>query len=173
MAAGTRRQQPGPARAIRGARCHAAALGQWRIAAIPRGGHHGEHLDVRGRSVGPDLRAGSRAEAYRLVSRARRLFFKRMPVVGYWSLYRRDRLLVCLDPDRDQPLWATRPAEDAEASFVAARQATGDGRWIATDLQGRVTLFDGVSGRSRQPWRFAYRGRFRPSLAGHLRRGDP
>ena len=58
-----------------------------------------------------------------------------------------NRLLVCLDPDRDQPLWATRPAEDAEASFVGAPQATGDGRWIATDLQGRVTLFDGVSGK--------------------------
>ncbi|HTK75221.1 MAG TPA: hypothetical protein VL371_08185, partial [Gemmataceae bacterium] len=58
-----------------------------------------------------------------------------------------NRLLVCLDPDRDQPLWATRPAEDAEALFVGAPQAMGDGRWIATDLLGRVTLFEGVSGK--------------------------
>jgi len=35
------------------------------------------------------------------------------------------KFLVCLDPDRDLPLWAVRTGEDADATLVGAPQPAG------------------------------------------------
>jgi hypothetical protein len=53
-----------------------------------------------------------------------------------------DRSAVCLDPESDLPKWVVRTGEDVEGRLVGAPQPVGDGRWLVTDLGGRVTIFD-------------------------------
>jgi hypothetical protein len=64
-------------------------------------------------------------------------------LVAYTSA---NRFLVCLDPDREAPVWVVRPGEDADAPLVGAPQVAAKG-WIVTDLAGRVTLFDAPTGK--------------------------
>ena len=122
---------------------------------------------------GPYLRHGSRAEAYQLVSRGSPLVLQAdaggRQLVAYTVA---NRLLVCLDPDRDQPLWATRRPRTPRHRSSGA-QATGDGRWIATDLQGRVMLFDGVSGKVAATLEIRLPGAVPAVASGLLGRGDP
>lgn len=56
------------------------------------------------------------------------------------------RAVAALDPDREEPLWVTPVSEDAGITVVGAPQPAGAGRWVATDLAGRVLLFDGATG---------------------------
>jgi hypothetical protein len=58
-----------------------------------------------------------------------------------------NRFLVCVEPDRDTPLWAVRAGEEAETAIVGAPQAAAGGRWIATDLAGRLVVHEGASGK--------------------------
>jgi hypothetical protein len=58
-----------------------------------------------------------------------------------------NKYLVCLDPGSDHPPWAVRTSDDADVTLIGAPQSAGDGRWMATDLAGRVTLLDGESGK--------------------------
>src|SRR5262249_33220410 len=53
------------------------------------------------------------------------------------------KYLVCLDPDRDAPLWSVRTGEEADATLVGPPQPAGSGRWLTADLAGRVSVFDG------------------------------
>jgi hypothetical protein len=57
------------------------------------------------------------------------------------------KFLVCIDPDKDHPLWSARSGDDADATLVGAPQPAGAGRWLATDLAGRVSVFDGKGGK--------------------------
>jgi outer membrane protein assembly factor BamB len=59
-----------------------------------------------------------------------------------------DRSLVCLDPEKDGLMWAVRLGDEADATLVGAPQPAGAGRWLATDLGGRVTLYDAEGGKS-------------------------
>lgn len=52
------------------------------------------------------------------------------------------KFLVGLDPDKDAPLWARRIGEDMDSTFVGPPQPAGGGRWLVTDLGGRVAVFD-------------------------------
>jgi hypothetical protein len=58
-----------------------------------------------------------------------------------------NRFLVCVDPDRDAPLWAVRTGEEAETAIVGAPQAAAGGRWVATDLAGRLVVYEGTAGK--------------------------
>jgi hypothetical protein len=58
-----------------------------------------------------------------------------------------NRFLVCVDPDRDAPRWAIRMGEEAESAIVGAPQAAAGGRWVATDLAGRVVVYEGAAGK--------------------------
>jgi outer membrane protein assembly factor BamB len=57
------------------------------------------------------------------------------------------RQVVCLDPDADAPVWVTAASDDAGAVVVGAPLPAGDGRWLVTELGGRVRLVDGATGR--------------------------
>jgi hypothetical protein len=57
------------------------------------------------------------------------------------------RYLVCIDPDRDAPLWTVKSGDEAESALVGAPQVASGGRWIATDLTNRVLIYDGPSGK--------------------------
>lgn len=52
---------------------------------------------------------------------------------------------VAINPEQEDPLWATRPIEDA-SSIVGAPQSAGANRWVITDLAGRVLVLDGDTG---------------------------
>jgi len=62
-------------------------------------------------------------------------------LVAYTSA---NRFLVCLDPDREAPVWVVSAGEDAGAPLVGAPQAVAGGGWLVTDLSGRVTLYSAV-----------------------------
>ncbi|MBA4187025.1 MAG: hypothetical protein C0467_03310 [Planctomycetaceae bacterium] len=53
-----------------------------------------------------------------------------------------NKFLVCLDPERDLPRWAKKVSDDADITLVGPPCPAGTGRWIVSDLGGRVTLFD-------------------------------
>ncbi|MBX9585473.1 MAG: hypothetical protein K2X87_34635, partial [Gemmataceae bacterium] len=57
------------------------------------------------------------------------------------------RRVVCLDPDADAPVWVTAAADDAGAVVVGAPVPAGDGRWLVTELGGRVRVLDGATGQ--------------------------
>jgi PQQ-like domain len=56
--------------------------------------------------------------------------------------------VVCIDPEHDLPRWVVQPSVEIDGTLVGAPQPAGAGRWIVTDIGGRVTLFDaaGVKG---------------------------
>ncbi|HEY1190602.1 MAG TPA: PQQ-binding-like beta-propeller repeat protein, partial [Gemmata sp.] len=56
------------------------------------------------------------------------------------------RAVGALDPDHEEPLWVAPTGDDASATVVGAPHPAGEGRWVATDLVGRVMLFDGATG---------------------------
>ncbi|MBA4067242.1 MAG: hypothetical protein C0501_26750 [Isosphaera sp.] len=53
---------------------------------------------------------------------------------------------VCLDPDRDAPKWVVKAGDEADAALVGAPQPAGGGRWLLTDLGGRVRVVDAGGG---------------------------
>ncbi len=53
-----------------------------------------------------------------------------------------NKFLVCIDPGHDAPRWAKKVGEEADATLVGPPQPAGAGRWLVSDLGGRVTLFD-------------------------------
>lgn len=55
--------------------------------------------------------------------------------------------LVCIDVDRDDLRWVTEPGGET-SDVVGSAQPAGDGRWLSTDLTGRVTIYDGETGRA-------------------------
>lgn len=57
------------------------------------------------------------------------------------------RRVVCLDPDADAPVWVTDLGDDPGAVAVGSPVPAGDGRWLVTDLGGRVRALDGASGK--------------------------
>jgi len=57
-----------------------------------------------------------------------------------------NQFLVCLNPDRDSPLWAARVDDESTAVLVGGPYPAG-GRWLTTNLAGRVSLFGSESGR--------------------------
>jgi outer membrane protein assembly factor BamB len=56
-----------------------------------------------------------------------------------------DKYVVSLDPNKEVSLWSAPIGEETEAILVGAPQPAGDGRWLATDLTGRVLVFDGTN----------------------------
>jgi hypothetical protein len=59
-----------------------------------------------------------------------------------------NQYIVCLDPDRDHPIWAARTSDEAVAVLVGGPHPSGGGRWLVTNLAGRVSLFGSESGKS-------------------------
>jgi hypothetical protein len=52
------------------------------------------------------------------------------------------RNVLFLDPDQENWRWAVRGEDGVERVIVGSPQPAGGGRWLVTDLGGRVTLFD-------------------------------
>jgi outer membrane protein assembly factor BamB len=52
------------------------------------------------------------------------------------------KFLVCIDPDHNVPKIAVQPSDDPDALIVGSPQPAGRGRWLVTDLAGRLTLVD-------------------------------
>jgi hypothetical protein len=52
------------------------------------------------------------------------------------------KFLVCIDPDQHLPKMAVQPSDDPDALLVGSPQPAGRGRWLVTDLAGRLTLVD-------------------------------
>jgi hypothetical protein len=63
----------------------------------------------------------------------------RKPVVAYTV---DDKYVVCIDPEQAAVVktWQTR--EDDEGTLVGSPQPMGHGKWVVTDLGGRVTMFE-------------------------------
>jgi len=59
-----------------------------------------------------------------------------------------DRYAVCIDPDQDAPKWSVLLADDVESTLVGPPQPLGDGRWVTTDLGGRLTVIDASGTRA-------------------------
>lgn len=57
------------------------------------------------------------------------------------------RHLVCLDPDKDTVLWVKATANDPSGTLLGAPLSAGTGRWLVTDLSGRVVVFEGDTGK--------------------------
>jgi hypothetical protein len=55
--------------------------------------------------------------------------------------------VVVLNLDADEPLRVTPAVDDAGTLLVGTPQAAGDGRWLLTDLSGRVAVLDAESGK--------------------------
>src|SRR6185369_7122165 len=53
-----------------------------------------------------------------------------------------NRFVVCLDPEQDAPRWAVKVGDDLAATFVGPPSPAGAGRWMVSDLGGRVTVID-------------------------------
>lgn len=58
-----------------------------------------------------------------------------------------NKFLVCLDPEREVPRWAVKVGDDADAVLVGPPRPTGAGRWLVTELGGRVALFGSDGGK--------------------------
>lgn len=56
--------------------------------------------------------------------------------------------VVCLNVDADDPLWVTPAADHAGRMLVGSPVPIGDGRWLVTDLAGRLAVLDGETGRA-------------------------
>jgi hypothetical protein len=104
--------------------------GTVRLYAADRGG---EHLKIW-RSGGEKLPAGRPTSPFIVQQDA-----GGRPVVAFTI---DNRTLVCIDPEKDAPLWAVRVGDDAESSLLGSPHPAGAGRWVVTDLGGRVTLYD-------------------------------
>jgi hypothetical protein len=52
--------------------------------------------------------------------------------------------VVCLDLDADEPRWITPPSEE---SLVGSPVALGEGKWLITDLGGRVSVLNAETGQ--------------------------
>jgi len=59
-----------------------------------------------------------------------------------------NRLVVCLDPLQDAPLWVYRPAEEHTAALVGPPLPLPDGDWLTVDLSGRITRLAGKTGQA-------------------------
>jgi len=56
------------------------------------------------------------------------------------------KVAAAINPESEDPVWATRTGEDASSVIVGTPQPAGANRWVITDLAGRVLLVDGTSG---------------------------
>lgn len=56
------------------------------------------------------------------------------------------KVAAAINPESEDPVWATRTGEDASSVIVGTPQPAGANRWVITDLAGRVLLIDGASG---------------------------
>lgn len=54
----------------------------------------------------------------------------------------KDKHIVCLNLDADEPRWVANVNDDPTSLLVGSPIAYRDGRWLVTDLCGRVTLLD-------------------------------
>ena len=57
------------------------------------------------------------------------------------------RTAVCFAPDKDVPLWVAKTGDDTASSLVGSPRQIGDGRWLISDLSGRVQVLDGGTGK--------------------------
>ncbi|HEY3789765.1 MAG TPA: hypothetical protein VGL71_12965, partial [Urbifossiella sp.] len=55
--------------------------------------------------------------------------------------------LVCLDVDADEPRWIASMKDDAASNLVGSPLAFGLGRWLTTDLGGRVSILNAENGQ--------------------------
>jgi hypothetical protein len=55
--------------------------------------------------------------------------------------------VVALDPDKDGLLWVSPAADDPNAVLVGLPQPAGAGRWLVTDLTGKLTVYEGDTGK--------------------------
>lgn len=62
------------------------------------------------------------------------------------AAYVADGRVVGLDPDADAPVWVTAAVDGAPA-VVGTPVPAGDGKWLVTDLGGRVRVLDGATGK--------------------------
>jgi hypothetical protein len=58
-----------------------------------------------------------------------------------------ERSLVCIDPVRNLPRCVVRLNDDPEVTVVGAPRAAGSGKWLVTDLAGKVHLVDTATGK--------------------------
>jgi hypothetical protein len=56
--------------------------------------------------------------------------------------------IVCLDLDADQPRWVIATGDDPGRAVVGSPHPMSDGRWLVTDLSGRVSVLDADTGRA-------------------------
>lgn len=59
-----------------------------------------------------------------------------------------NRLVVCLDPQQDTPLWVHRPQEEQSAALVGPPLPLPDGDWLVLDLAGGITRLAGKTGQA-------------------------
>ena len=57
------------------------------------------------------------------------------------------RKVVCLDLDADQPRWVAAAKDDAGSIVVGTPHSAGDGRWLITELGGRVVILNAETGQ--------------------------
>ncbi|HVL11525.1 MAG TPA: hypothetical protein VM529_03115, partial [Gemmata sp.] len=53
-----------------------------------------------------------------------------------------DRIVLCIDPEKDAPLWVARTGEGPEAAIIGAPQPAGTGRWLLTNLGGEAVVYE-------------------------------
>lgn len=78
-----------------------------------------------------------------------------------------EKSIVCLDVDADLPRWVTPVHEDAAENIVGTPVPLGGGRWLATDLGGRVAALKADSGLPEQSLEIGLPGAV-PQSAGTL-----
>lgn len=59
-----------------------------------------------------------------------------------------EKKVVCLDVDADDPKWITAGGEDAASHLVGSPVSAGGGRWLVTDLGGRIAVLNAEAGQA-------------------------
>ena len=57
-----------------------------------------------------------------------------------------EKRIVCLDVDADDPRWVAALKDEAASKIVGTPSSAGEGRWLVTDLGGRVAILNADSG---------------------------
>jgi len=83
-----------------------------------------------------------------------------------------DKKIVCLDVDADEPRWVAAMKDDAASNIVGTPYPAADGRWLITDLGGRVSILNAESGQPELTREVGLPGAV-PATAGHAHRRQP
>ena len=58
-----------------------------------------------------------------------------------------EKTIVCLDVDADEPRWVAVLKDEAASKVVGTPASAGEGRWLVTDLGGRVAILNAETGQ--------------------------